>query len=62
LDRRLGEPQSQSGHGGKEKNSEPLPGHKPLIIQPVTQHYTTELSWLPLSLWWKYKVSGLKWQ
>jgi hypothetical protein len=26
LDRRLGGPQSQSGHGGEEKNSQPLPG------------------------------------
>jgi hypothetical protein len=48
LDRRLGEPQNWSGHGGEEKNSQPLLGLEPLIIQPVTQHYTTELSWLPL--------------
>jgi hypothetical protein len=33
LDRRLGGPQSRSGRGGEEKNS-----------QPVSQHYTTELS------------------
>jgi hypothetical protein len=26
LDRRLGEPQSRSGHSGEEKNSQPLPG------------------------------------
>jgi hypothetical protein len=26
LDRRLGGPQSYSGHGGEEKNSQPLPG------------------------------------
>jgi len=29
LDRRLGGPQSQSGHGGKEKNSQPPLGIKP---------------------------------
>jgi len=40
---------SQSGHSGEEKNSQPLPGHKPLIIQPVAQCYTTELfcSYMP---------------
>jgi hypothetical protein len=42
----LSGPQSRSGHRGEEKNSQPLSGLKPLIIQPVTQHYTTELSWL----------------
>jgi hypothetical protein len=34
LDRRLGGPQSRSGRGGEEKNSQP-------IIQPVAQRYTT---------------------
>jgi len=43
LDRRLGGPQSRSGHGGEEKNSQPLPGLEPPIIQPVAQNYT-ELS------------------
>jgi hypothetical protein len=42
-DRRLGGPQSRSGCGGEEKNSQPLPGQEPSIIQPVAQHYTTEL-------------------
>jgi hypothetical protein len=42
MDRRLGGPQSQSGCGGKEKNSQPLPGLEPLIIQPAAQRYTTE--------------------
>jgi hypothetical protein len=46
LGRRLGEPQSRSGRGSEQKNSEPLPGLEPLIIQPVAQRYTTELSWL----------------
>jgi hypothetical protein len=43
LDRRLGGPQSSSGCGGKEKNSQPLPGLEPPIIQPVAQRYTTVL-------------------
>jgi len=29
LGRRLGEPQSRSGHVGEEKNSQPLPGLEP---------------------------------
>jgi hypothetical protein len=44
LDRRLGGPQSRSGHGGEEKNPQPLPELEPLIIQPVAQRYTTELN------------------
>jgi hypothetical protein len=40
LNRRLGGPQSRSGHSGKEKNSQPLPGLEP----PIIQWYTTELS------------------
>jgi hypothetical protein len=35
LDRRLGGLQSRSGHDGEEKNSHPLPGLEPPIIQPV---------------------------
>jgi hypothetical protein len=38
LDRRLGGPQSWSGRGGGEKNSQPLPGLKLPIAQEVTQH------------------------
>jgi hypothetical protein len=45
LDRRLSGPQRLSGRGGEEKNSQPLPGPEPPIIQPVAQYYTTELSW-----------------
>jgi len=41
LDRRLGGPQSRSGHGREEKNSQPLSGLEPPIIQPVNQRYTT---------------------
>jgi hypothetical protein len=44
LNRRLGEPQSQSECGGEEKNSHSLLGLEPLIIQPLAQCYTTELS------------------
>jgi hypothetical protein len=43
LDRRLGGLQSQSGSGGEEKNSQPLPGLESPIIQPVAQRCTTEL-------------------
>jgi hypothetical protein len=46
LDRKLDGPQSQSGYGGEEKNSQPMLGLKPLIIQSIAQHYTTVLSWL----------------
>jgi hypothetical protein len=44
LDRRLGGPQSWSEHGGEQKSSQVLLGLKPPIIQPIAQHYTTELS------------------
>jgi hypothetical protein len=44
LSRRLGGLQSRSGRGGKEKNSQPLPGLEPPIIQPVAQRYTNELA------------------
>jgi hypothetical protein len=47
LDRRLIGPQSQSGHGGEEKISQPLPGFEPPIFQFIAQSYITELSWLP---------------
>jgi hypothetical protein len=39
--RRLGWPQSRSGHGAEEKNSQPLQGLEPPAIQPVAQCYTT---------------------
>jgi hypothetical protein len=41
---RLGGPHSRSVSGGEEKNSQPLPGLKPPIIQPVAERYTTKLS------------------
>jgi hypothetical protein len=43
LDKRLGGPQSRSGHGGEEKNSHPIKGLEPPIIQLVAHRYTTEL-------------------
>jgi hypothetical protein len=50
LHTRLGRPQSWSGRGGEEKNSQPLLGLEYLIIQPVAQLRTTELSWLSMVL------------
>jgi hypothetical protein len=50
LDRKLGGPQSRSGHGGEEKNSQSLPRLEPLMIQTVAQRYTNELSRL-LPIW-----------
>jgi hypothetical protein len=41
LDRGLVGPQSRSGRGGKKKNSQPLSGLEPTIIQSVTLRYTT---------------------
>jgi hypothetical protein len=43
LDRKLSGLQSRSGRGGEEKNTQPLPGLEPPIIQPVAQRYTTKL-------------------
>jgi hypothetical protein len=43
FDRRRGGTQNRSGHGGEEKNSQPLLGLEPPIIQPVAQRYTTEI-------------------
>jgi hypothetical protein len=41
LERRLGGPQSRSGRGGEEKNSQPLLGIEPSpIVQPVAQRCT----------------------
>jgi hypothetical protein len=60
LDRRLGGPKSRSWRGGEEKNSQPLPGLEPSIVQPVSQCYT---DWaIPASvkhslLWKMFKIS-----
>jgi hypothetical protein len=48
LDRSLGGSWSRPGRGNEEKNSQLLPRLEPPIIHPVTQRYTTELSWLYL--------------
>jgi hypothetical protein len=56
LDRRLGELQSRSGRGGEEKNSQPLPGIEPQIMQPVAQRYTTELTQLPFQTWYVFDI------
>jgi hypothetical protein len=50
LDWRFGGPQSRSWRGGEEKNSQPIAGLEPPIIQPVAQRYTTELSRLLLEI------------
>jgi hypothetical protein len=44
VDRRPSGLQSQSGCNGEVKNSPPLPGLEPLIIQFIAQCYTTGLS------------------
>jgi hypothetical protein len=44
MDRKQDGLQRSSGFGGEEKNSQPLPGFEPQIIQPVAQRYSTELS------------------
>jgi hypothetical protein len=44
LYKRLGGSQSPSRRSDEEKNSQPLPGLEPPIIQPVVQPYITELS------------------
>jgi hypothetical protein len=44
LDRRLGGHQSHSGLGWDKKNSQPLSGLEPPIIQLVAERYTTDLS------------------
>jgi hypothetical protein len=46
MERRLSGPQNRPGRGGEEKDSWPLPGLEPPIIQAVAQRYTTELSQL----------------
>jgi hypothetical protein len=48
LDRMMSGPQSQSGRNGEEKNSRPLQGLQPPIIQPIARRYATELSRLLL--------------
>jgi len=47
LDRRLGGPQNLCGCGGEEKNSQPLSGLEPQIIQPIAQRCTAISQWVP---------------
>jgi hypothetical protein len=49
-ERKLDRSQSRFGRAGEEKNSQPLPGLEPPIIQPAAQRYTTELSIIILLL------------
>jgi hypothetical protein len=56
-DRRLGGPQRWFGHDSEEKNSQPLPGLESLIIQPITQCYTTDLSWIFTVQYEEYKIN-----
>jgi hypothetical protein len=49
----VGGPQSLSGRGDDEKNSQLLPGFEFPIIQTVAQRSTTELSWLKAYLYEK---------
>jgi hypothetical protein len=44
LDRRPGGPQSRSGRGSEDKNSQPLPGLEPPIIWPVAQRCINEVT------------------
>jgi hypothetical protein len=44
FDTRVRGPRSRSGCRGGEKNSQPLPGLEPPIIQPVAQSYTIGLT------------------
>jgi hypothetical protein len=44
LDRRLGEPQSWSGHGGEKERSLPLPGIEPRSSSPITVQTCSSLS------------------
>jgi hypothetical protein len=51
LDRRLGGPQSRSGRSGEEKNSQPLPGLEPPVIQPVANEVIKMYDFYSLSLY-----------
>jgi hypothetical protein len=48
--------QSRSGRGGEEKNSQPLPGLEPPIIQPVAQLYSTDVSRILIIIVYKILV------
>jgi hypothetical protein len=44
---RMGEPQSRCGHGGEERNSQPVPELEPSTTQHVAQGYNNEPCRLP---------------
>jgi hypothetical protein len=56
LHKRLGGPQSRSGRGGEEKNSQPRleSSFITFIVQPAAQRYTTELSRLLINRIFKF--------
>jgi hypothetical protein len=56
LDRSLDGPRRRSERGGEEKNSQPLPGLEPPIIQPVAQRCTAELSRARISIYSVYEL------
>jgi hypothetical protein len=56
LGKRLGGSQSRSGRGD-EKNSKPLPGLEPPIIQSAALRYTTELSRLLYNVYNGFKFA-----
>jgi hypothetical protein len=62
LDRLLGGPQSRSGRGGEEKNSQPLPELETPTIQPVAQLCTTRYPGFYIKMGLKEKVyEGVDW-
>jgi hypothetical protein len=54
-DRSLGGPQSWSGRGGEEKNSQPLPGFEHPIIQPVSPALYRWANSTPVTVLWDVK-------
>jgi hypothetical protein len=60
LDRRLGGPQIRSVLGGEEKNSQPLPGLEPPIIQPVAQRFTNAVIYVvKLDEAWSWSLNSI---
>jgi hypothetical protein len=53
MNRKLGGPQNRSEHGSEERNSQPLPGFEPPIIQPVASAIPVSH---PASYWTKKKT------
>jgi hypothetical protein len=55
----LGGPQSRSGRGSGTKNSQPLPGLDPPIIQPIAQRYPGSSSFPTILTLSSYQRLGL---